>query len=471
MTVATSLIPPSPASVAEQPSVFARLRLLLAVVFAAGTTLALLAAWAFANAAANEAYDRLLVSAAVQMAEAVAVERNRVMIEVPDAAFETLAMAADDRIFYAVRAPSGRLMTGYPEVPAPEADGPPFETRIEDGVVMGERVRMVTAWRYVSTARPGWISIVIAQTRIERRAMAWSMIARVGSLIVLVGALGFFGALGAARRVLRPLARIEHALSERDDNDVTPLRVDSPREARALVDAINVVMARLGERAAKLQSFAGLAAHQVRTPIAALLAQVELLRGDPTEQARDARIDRLRDRLVYLGRLTNQLLDHAMVSYRAETVSWRPVDLVAIARTALRDGVPMSLSRDVAILLDNRESRIMVRGDDVTLREAVTNLVNNAVVHGAPSSLSVIVRRIGDRASVTVYDDGPGISPDQWETICTPFASARDERPGAGLGLSIVREIARVHGGDLSFDRPPAGGFSATIDLPSEGGR
>lgn len=454
-----------PASSSQAPSMFARLRMLLAAVFGVGAAIALVASWLLANAAADDAFDRLLASAAVQMAENITVENNRADVEVPDAAFETLAMAANDRLFYAVRDTDGRLLTGYDNVPVPVARTLLARPVAADARLLGTDVRTMTIGRHVSVPHPGWMSIVVAQTREARQAMAWSLMTRVGALIVCVSALGFFGSLAAAKWVLRPLAHIEHSLSQRPDNDVTPLQVRSPRETEALVSAINAVMARLGERTAKLQSFAGLAAHQVRTPIAALLAQIELLRRDETSEAQQARIDRLRDRLIYLGRLTNQLLDHAMVSYRAQ-IPRRNVDLIDIARDALRDAVPMRLIDDIAVVLHQNESQLIVAGDDVTLREAMTNLINNAVVHGAKTSVTVTLEARQGQALAAIHDDGSGIPIEQWDLARVPFGAARDGAQGAGLGLSIVHEIVAAHGGQLTFAHPASGGFTVLLSLP-----
>lgn len=442
-----------------------RLRFLLATVFGIGTAGALLAAWLFANAGADQGYDRLLASAAVQIAESITIENGVVDVMPPEAAFETLAMSTDDRIFYAVRDPQGRVLTGFPGIVPTEAPNRLAKTTLVDGRLFGVDVREAVVGRYVSLARPGWVSVVVAQTRRGRQALAWSLMTRMGALIISVGALGFIAALVAAHRALRPLSRIGEALNARKDNDLTPLVVDSPRETLALVYAINDLVARMGERSAKLQSFAGLAAHQVRTPIAALLAQVELLRGESMTAGVALRADRLRDRLISLGRLTNQLLDHAMVSYRAE-LPRQTIDLVETTRSALRDSIPRTSSNDIELSFGHHCSSLLIVGDEVILREAITNLIHNAAVHGARTRLSVVVKELDGFAVVAVEDDGAGIAAEQWHRVCSPFAAARDERPGAGLGLSIVCEIARIHGGDVTSRFPSGGGFEVSLRLP-----
>jgi len=450
-----------------QRSVFDHLRLLLAGVFLLGGALALMAAWLFSNALANDTYDRLLISAAVQIAETVGIDQNHVTANPPDAAFETLALAPDDRLFYAVRAPDGRLVTGSPSLAARSFGRELEAPRLGDDNLAGEAVRTATVGRYVTTlGEAGWASVVVAQTRLARNALALNLMLKIGAIIVFVSALGFFSALAVARRALQPLARIEQALAARDLNDVRPLDVPSPRETQALVDAINQVMARLADRMAKLQAFVGVAAHQIRTPIAALAAQAELLETDKTPTDRRARADRIRGRLAELGRLTNQLLGHAMVVYRADTAPRATVDLAEVARKALHEAVPQALDRDLIVTFHAPPEPIPVQGDALSLHEGLTNLINNAAVHGAPSRLEVTAGHAGGWATVTVWDNGPGIPPDAWSAAVQPFTAPRSQRPGAGLGLSIANEIAAAHGGRLEFDLPAGGGFAVRVRLP-----
>lgn len=461
-----------PVSRRTRGSVFGRLRLVLAGVFLFGAALALGAAWLFSNTAANETYDRLLISAAVQMAETVGVEQNQVMATPPDAAFETLAQAHDDRVFYAIRDPEGRLVTGDARLEGPGADDDLDRPRIDDGHFMGLPVRTATTGRYVTTQDGGgWTSIVVAQTRQARTELAVALMAKIGALIVFVSLLGYAASLVAARRALLPLSRIEQALAARDANDVSPLNVESPRETQALVDAINLVMGRLADRMSKLQGFIGVAAHQTRTPIAALIAQVDLLQNDRTAPARNSRIERIRDRLIELGRLTNQLLGHAMIVYRSEIMPHGPVDLAEVARAAARDGVPFAIDRDLMVTVEVTPEPFMVQGDAVSLREGLTNLVNNAVVHGAPSRLAIRVFQRGDDAVVGVFDDGQGMPPEAWPAALSPFTAPRTGRPGAGLGLSIVNTLVEAHSGRIEFALPDGGGFEVRLVIPMQSDR
>lgn len=453
-------------------SVFGQLRVLLAAVFTFGSAAAFGGAWYFSNNAANGAYDQLLISAAVQIAETLHVESGALSVAPPDAAFETLALSRDDRVFYAVRAPGGRLLTGYAGLGEQAPERSSELPRLADERFLGIPVRSVSLARYVSAPGvAGWSVVTVAQSRQARQLLALGLMAKMASLILAVSVLGFGVSLAAARRALRPLARIEAALDAREPHDVTPLAIDSPRETRALVAAINQSMARLAHRMDRLQKFAAIAAHQIRTPLAAVAAQLEILEADDKAKQHYLRIARIRGRVAELGRLTQQLLGHAMISYRRDTAPRERFDVVPLARRALDDGVPLSLDRDLVVAFNGPNEPIWVHGDAITLKEGLTNLVHNAALHGADTQLEVGVCKREGACLITVFDDGPGIPEARWEIVFSPFAVTREgsRAESAGLGLSIAQEAARSHNGKIRFAHRAPRGFEVTLELPLSG--
>jgi two-component system sensor histidine kinase TctE len=449
-------------------SIFGRLRLLLAAVFAVGSIVALGAAWLFSTAAATEAYDRLLVSAAAQIGDAIQVDRGRIIAPPPDSAFETLAQSADDRFFLAVRAPDGHLLTGEPALTAAAgADDP--ATVLGYRRYGGARMRTVTLRRFIAAPTVnGWCSVVVAQTLDARHALVRRLMLKIGAIILFVAALGFAAALAAARRTLLPFDHIGRALAARHAHDTAPLEVDSPRETQALVETINAAFRRLDDRMARLQNFAGVAAHQIRTPLAALGAQAELLGSDRTAAARAARIDRLRRNVATLSRLANQLLGQAMVSYRTERIPHDAVELVELIRQVLRDAIPESLDRDLTVSFEPPDPTLFVTADPISLREALLNLVGNAVVHGASALLRVRITSESGLLFVHIADDGPGLDRALWENASRPFHLQREDRGGAGLGLSIAADVALAHRGRLAFARTADGLFEVALGIAND---
>lgn len=453
----------------REPSLFFRLVVLIGLVLAAIAGALVVAAWSWGRTAADEAYDRLLIGAALQISEDVAIEDDRLVLDLPVSAFEMLALADRDRVFYRVIGVDGQTITGDEGLDV----GRDIERARRGPVVLGrsfagEPVRVAVVSRAISDpAVSGRVHVLVAQTEIARTTLARALAVRVVGLVLVLSLVGLLGAVIAIRIGLAPLQRVAQVLRDRDPNDLAPLTVETPRELRPFADAINHFMERLAERMNLLQRFIADAAHQIRTPLTALTAQVDLLsRGDIEGKERE-RVIRVKERTEQLGRLTNQILSHAMIIHRTDTFTFVAVDLVAVARRALRDAVPISLSRDVVVALEAPDHEVTIAGEPVSLREACANVIDNAIRHGAPGRLTVRVLE-PDPATVLVEieDDGPGIPPEAWSRVTTRFGGPTSGVDGTGLGFAIAAEVCEAHGGRLDFRAPEAGGFVVTLRFP-----
>lgn len=439
-------------------------------------------AWAYARLAADEAYDRLLLGSALQMAEAITVhEDGQVAVDPPLSAFAALSLAPRDRVFYQVRAPSGALLTGDADLSPPASPG---RVRLVAGPVfadadhLGSRVRLVGIGRHLGDAVPsGAATVWIAQTREARTQLARELMARAAVLLAVMGLLGLAGAYAAVRLALAPLSRIEAELVRRDSHDLRVLDARVPREVEALVGSINGFMARLARRVGTMNRFIADATHQIRTPLAALTSQVDLLGRETDEARRATQVERIRKRVSELARLSNQVLSHALVIHRTDAVALEPIDLVPIARQALADAVPLSLDRDLDIGWTAPDGAVIVRGDAVSLGEAIANLIGNALKYGAYRRLEIAVGSAQGAAWIEVADDGPGIPAAEWPGVRKAFqrgAAASKDTVGAGLGLAIVEDVMRAHDGRLEFGRRAADGadlFLARLVFPAAGAR
>jgi two-component system sensor histidine kinase TctE len=238
-------------------------------------------------------------------------------------------------------------------------------------------------------ALSGWAHVIVAQTTEARRALAAELTTRAILLVVIMSVMALAGTALAIRYALQPVWRLGAALNRRDSQDLKPIEVDMPREMRPFVGSINHFMGRLERRVSQLERFIADAAHQIRTPLTALTAQVDLLGQDKLGPEARQHLERVRQRAEELARLTNQLLSHAMVIHRADAVRLAPVNLVDIARRAFRAAVPITLSPDIIVSFEADESDPKVLGDAVSLREAIVNVIDNALRHGTLSRLEV----------------------------------------------------------------------------------
>ncbi|OIQ68231.1 alkaline phosphatase synthesis sensor protein PhoR [mine drainage metagenome] len=211
----------------------------------------------------------------------------------------------------------------------------------------------------------------------------------------------------------------------------------------------------------------GDAAHQLRTPVTALLSQMELLSMQSDDQSREKHLKRLAELTQRLGELVNQLINHAMVQHRADSVAMERIDLVGLARLEMTDMLSHQAHRNLDLEFDAPDAPCFIDGDPVTVREAVKNLLDNALKYGARTLLHISIRRAGADWELTVEDDGPGLAEAHWERVRKPFSARGGHRHGASLGLSIVEEVMRAHRGDMRFGRSANQRFTVTLRFPA----
>jgi len=179
----------------REPSIFGRLIALVSVALIVGVSVLITAAWYYALEAANQAYDRLLVGAAYQIAEAATIQDGILSVEPPTSAFELLALSERDRIFYKVVDPHGSTLTGYDDLQAGKADDLALNRPIvHDGVYKGEPVRVaVIARAFSDPLVQGRIEIVVAQTTEARAALARELTLRAAILVTIMSMLALGG--------------------------------------------------------------------------------------------------------------------------------------------------------------------------------------------------------------------------------------------------------------------------------------
>jgi two-component system sensor histidine kinase TctE len=301
------------------------------------------------------------------------------------------------------------------------------------------------------------VSVVAAETTFKRehayRDALLSEIAPTALLSIATFAAVVFG----VRRGLGPLELLREELQSRSHVDLRPVHEGHVmEELRPLVRELNSMLARLKDAQSTQARFIANAAHQLRTPIAGLVTQLDLVRREVGPE-REAHIAQAREAAQRLARLTQQVLSLAA----ADPVS-NPVfrsehaDLADIVKSHADAWVRAAAARHVDLEFDLAPSPI--EGDPVLLGELAANLVDNATRYGAKYVL-VGSRRDGNRSVLEVVDDGPGIPLSERERIFQRFhrVDRNEAGGGSGLGLAIVREIAQRHEATIAIDDGPTG--------------
>lgn len=265
------------------------------------------------------------------------------------------------------------------------------------------------------------------------------------ALLPIVTVMGFTTLVTTPAVVRRSLAGLVATAEEAGaidiDNRAVRLRTeDVPQEIASLVQAFNRALARLGEGYEKRNRFLTDAAHELRTPIAILRTRAELLREDPESR-------RLLKDIERLSHLAQQLLDRQVLDH--STGPREVVDLVDLARMLAADFAPLVLEAGYELSFEPADGKALVSVRQQQIERAVANLLRNAIEHGGGSGcITVLVDNTG---GLEVHDEGSGIPLEERERVFDPFYRLRPRSTGAGLGLNLALEIARLHGGAIEI--------------------
>src|SRR4051812_7441598 len=323
---------------------------------------------------------------------------------------------------------------------------------------------------------PGGRVLALDTYQEQLRKATLSRLTRQGFVVLLViGAIGVGIAYFLAGRVLRPLQQIT-STAQRLSAEQLDARIALPGpedELKQLADTFDAMLDRLQASFEAQRRFVADASHELRTPLAVMRTEVDVALADPDATAddlraaalvvRDAtmRADRLVDSLLLLARSDRLSVDGLPLRERVELPEVSAAALSAVATEA----------EDRRIVLTSSYAPSAVYGDRGLLERLVGNLVENGVRHNVDGGwVRVDTGTLGDRARLQVMSSGHVVPPEEVPRLFEPFrrnGTARTARRGAGLGLSIVRAVATVHGGTVSAEARAEGGLTVTVDLPA----
>lgn len=316
---------------------------------------------------------------------------------------------------------------------------------------------------YQEAAVQGTVILTIAEPISHRREI-WTEMRLVLSLpllaVVPLSAVAIFSGLGFG---LRPLGRLRAQLALRGATRLTPLAQDDvPSELRPVVDTVNDLLARLDTAFAAERSFAANAAHELRTPLAGALAQVQRLRQQATEDETRRRADGIEATLKRLTRLSEKLMQLARAE-GARLLADSPADLRPVLTLVARDFEHGAGAGRLRLTLPDAPVPSTVDPDAVAI--VARNLIENALRHGAAGPVTL---RLEPSGLLSVENDCPAIPTDRLAALTTRFTRGSPESEGSGLGLAIVETIATRLGTRLVLTSPlpgQTGGFRAALAL------
>ena len=395
---------------------------------------------------ATEAYDQALVDVGVSLGAYIRSTGSGYRFDLPPAVEQVLRRDRADTLYYRVISPGGQEIGGDESLPAP-----PPEFATSEGLVSYDAVLRGAPVRVVSVEAPcgrSTCTVLVAETTAKRSRLAREIL--IGSLFpeLLIAAATLVIVWFGVKRGLAPLARLSEEIKARSPVDLRPIEAEGPEETRPLVAALNGLLNEVAQASRSQQRFLADAAHQLRTPLAGLQAHTELALAQALPERCRAQIEQVHESTIRTARLANQLLALARAEpgARGEAVE---LDLKAIAGAEAEAWVRGALARDIDLGFELEPAP--VRGDAFLLREALANLVHNALQYTPPGGrITVRAGRRGGQSFVEVEDDGPGIPAGERARVLERFYRLPGTPgTGSGLGLAIVRDIAAGHGAAL----------------------
>lgn len=425
---------------------------------------------AYARRAADEAFDRVLTASALAIADTVGIEEGEVTVDIPYSAFAILGTSRLNRVFYKVTAPDGSLVTGSPIL---GLDIPAVRDRalhLYDALYRENLVRIASVQRYRAdtvTGAGGWIGVMVAETREARQELAGELTVNGMLPAVAIALLSCGLILVSVRSAFSPLRLIESNLRARRPSDLSRIDKEVPVEVSALVSALNEFMDRLGSVLDGVKRVTADAAHQLRTPLAAIQAQAEVGLDEAEDPHLKRRLSRIYHNAREAGLLANMLLSDATTMHRLETQEREIIDFRKAAEDALQMLKAESAYANLMqlLVLNIQESPVLIVAEHVACREMVRNIVENAFIHApGPTCVHLAIRQ--GYAVLQVMDRGPGIPDSSKNKVFQRFARAHERHPGTGLGLAIAKDVAVAFGGAISIADRAGGGLVVEVALP-----
>ncbi len=446
----------------------------LALTWLLGVLLALGVARYFTQ----QAFDRALLDDAYAVATHVRhAEDGGLTLGLTAAEMRTLLFDQNESMYFAVYLDDGRLLAGHPGLDLPwlPIDHAPHFSEV---AFQNQQLRTVV----ISRTRPSIFKVVVGQTTRSRNSQFERLLFfSIAPQILLLGLLALW-LRRAIQDDVQPLMDLQRAVAQRDARDLTPVAVSArTSDVQRLAEAINALLARVQRTVRSQKEFAGNVAHELRTPLAGIRALTEygLSHSEPEvwrEQLRS--IAQSQERASHL---IDQLLALALAQEAREVLQPQALRLDEVVRDALLRHLPRADSLGVDLGARGLDAPVQALAQRALVEGVLDNLIDNALRYGHPEGggtarVTVDLSQAPDgRVRLSVLDNGPGIGTAQRERLLSRWSQGQAGealRQGAGLGLAIVAEYARILGATLSLDEGEEGRglrVSLTLAQPSAG--
>ncbi|MEO8740261.1 MAG: sensor histidine kinase N-terminal domain-containing protein [Casimicrobiaceae bacterium] len=406
----------------------------------------------------NVVHDRWLLDSAMALATQLQSGAAGPKLNLSRSAVEMFEWDSVDRIYENVISADGERLFGNVEFPSLPNVLPMNQPFYYDEIVAGVPVRLVAITVAGPAPEAKIVTIQVAETIKKRQTLVREIILMLvplqAAILLAAGAFIWFAVTSSLAKLDETAARLRRYKPDGlvplyDDHDV-------PSEVKPLIGAINQLIEKLAEARGAQQRFVANAAHQLRTPLAALQVQTERALRETIPHRHGEALGDIAKAVSRMRHLTQQLLTLSRSDPSSQGIlQMNGVDLAQFARVELERWADQAIGRNIDLGYEGPDTGVLVSGEQQLLGELLGNLVDNAIRYGKAGG-RITVGVATAPVSLFVEDDGPGIPPAERERVFEPFYRPRNSSSGGcGLGLTIAREIAARHGAQLTIADPP----------------
>ena len=413
----------------------------------------------------RETFDRDLAETAKSLGLIFKKSSEKKLHDIDEYSISLLLNEPHDKMFYSIRDDQGHFLFGNPDVIYQKADdldpADPDDFNVYFGKIKNESVRIVSipVEHSINKVKKQFF-IQVAETRnqrteIQRQIIFWIVIPQ---LILLISALILVRF--AVKRGLSPILYLNEKIIARSYKDLKPIDIQNvPLEVDRLVGSLNNLMGELDNAIKSENRFVNDAAHQLRTPLAGILAQIQLAQESKDVEEIKRRLEQISQSSKRLIHIINQLLSLSKTQPEAMHASqFVELDLVVLVKKTMEDLFSLADLKKIDLGFDGSNEAAFIMGDEQKLYDLIHNLIENGIKY-TPNlgKVNVSIKSKDNKICLIVEDTGKGIPKEDQPNVFKRFyrgdnVTQSGEDAGAGIGLAIVKEIANMHGATIEID-------------------
>ena len=394
----------------------------------------------------NLVYDKWLLDSTSSLVKAVHVDNNTIQFDLQREAIDMFRFDENDKTYFKISSKRRGYIAGDSGLIDSEYTNE--EPQLTYSYFSGSKIRQATIHQNFQNIDDTAI-VTVAETLIKRAKLTDEiLIAMIApQLALLIGAL-FISWLSIAKGI-KPLTDLASAIESLDQHNLSPVSLDGlPHELRILSTRINDLLQKIRNTLESQKHFISDAAHQLRTPLAAILLHAEQAEMAQSSIEQASSLKSLHNSVKRAARLSQQLLSLAKSEHNSAALEeFSLFNLSSLARQTAEDWIHLALDRGIDFGLNVTDQNVLIYGNERLIGEMLSNLIDNALQYvGLNGTVTVKVQYVNDLPCLSVEDNGPGIPHSERDRIFERFYRIPGtHHDGCGLGLAIVEEIATVH--------------------------